>query len=172
MRLAGSLPDFLKRCLTRFREERCTQAAASLAFTTLLALVPLLTVALVLITHFDLFSGLGTALRNFLLANLLPEKAGKVIASYALQFSQKTGRLTVLGMGMLVATALLLLLSIDRVFGKDLAGQAAKAAAEKNLRLSGGVDTRPRSAGGERGGGDLPIGRPRWVWSTRPRWLT
>ncbi|MBZ0133025.1 MAG: YihY family inner membrane protein [Rhodocyclaceae bacterium] len=118
MRLAGSLPDFLKRCLTRFREERCTQAAASLAFTTLLALVPLLTVALVLITHFDLFSGLGTALRNFLLANLLPEKAGKVIASYALQFSQKTGRLTVLGMGMLVATALLLLLSIDRVFGK------------------------------------------------------
>ncbi|MCO5112480.1 MAG: hypothetical protein M9929_16820, partial [Burkholderiaceae bacterium] len=69
MRLAGSLPDFLKRCLTRFREERCTQAAASLAFTTLLALVPLLTVALVLITHFDLFSGLGTALRNFLLAN-------------------------------------------------------------------------------------------------------
>lgn len=118
MRLTGLLPEFLKRCIVRFNEERCAQAAASLAFTTLLALVPLLTVALVLITHFDLFSGLGTALRNFLLANLLPEKAGKVIASYALQFSQKTGRLTVMGTGMLVATALLLLFSIDRVFGK------------------------------------------------------
>ncbi len=118
MRLAGHLPDFLMRCLTRFREERCAQAAASLAFTTLLALVPLLTVALVLISHFDLFSGLGTALRNFLLANLLPERAGKVIANYALQFSQKTGRLTALGTGMLVVTALLLLLSIDRVFGQ------------------------------------------------------
>ena len=71
MRLVGPLPDFLTRCIARFREERCAQAAASLAFTTLLALVPLITVALVLISQFDLFSGLGAALRNFLLANLL-----------------------------------------------------------------------------------------------------
>lgn len=118
MRLVGPLPDFLLRCVARFREERCAQAAASLAFTTLLALVPLITVALVLISHFDLFAGLGVALRNFLLANLLPEKAGKIIATYALQFSQKTGRLTALGTGMLVTTALLLIFSIDRVFGQ------------------------------------------------------
>lgn len=118
MRLVGPLPDFLGRCIARFREERCAQAAASLAFTTLLALVPLLTVALVLISQFDLFTGLGTSLRNFLLANLLPERAGKMIASYALQFSQKTGRLTALGTGMLVVTAVLLMLSIDRVFGQ------------------------------------------------------
>ncbi len=118
MRLVGPLPDFLLRCVRRFREERCAQAAASLAFTTLLALVPLLTVALVLISQFDLFSGLGTALRNFLLANLLPEKAGKIIAAYALQFSQKTGRLTALGTGMLVVTALLLMFSIERVIGQ------------------------------------------------------
>ena len=108
MRLVGPLPDFLSRCFVRFREERCAQAAASLAFTTLLALVPLLTVALVLLSQFDLFSGLGMALRNFLLANLLPEKAGNVITAYALQFTQKTGRLTALGTGMLVLTALLL----------------------------------------------------------------
>jgi len=118
MRLVGPLPDFLMRCMGRFREERCAQAAASLAFTTLLALVPLLTVALALISHFDLFSGLGTTLRSFLLANLLPDKAGKVIAAYALQFTHKTGRLTALGTGMLVVTALLLLFSIDRVFGQ------------------------------------------------------
>ncbi|MBK7136381.1 MAG: YihY family inner membrane protein [Rhodocyclales bacterium] len=117
MRLVGPLPDFLSRCFVRFREERCAQAAASLAFATLLALVPLLTVALVLISQFDLFSGLGMALRNFLLANLLPEKAGNVITAYALQFTQKTGRLTALGTGMLVLTALLLMFLIDRVFG-------------------------------------------------------
>lgn len=118
MRLVGPLPDFLARCATRFREERCAQAAASLAFTTLLALVPLLTVALALISHSDLFSGLGTALRNFLLANLLPEKAGKVIAAYVLQFTLKAGRLTMLGTGLLVLAALLLMLSIDSVFGR------------------------------------------------------
>lgn len=116
MRMVGLLPEFLMRCISRFREERCAQAAACLAFTTLLALVPLLTVSLALISHFDLLSGLGTALHNFLLANLLPEKAGKVISAYALQFTQKTGRLTVLGTGMLVITALLLMFSIERVF--------------------------------------------------------
>ena len=118
MRLVGPLPDFLMRCAARFREERCAQAAASLAFTTLLALVPLLTVSLLLISQFDLFSGLGTALRNFLLGNQLPEKAGKIIAAYALQFSHKTGRLPLFGMAMLVLTAVLLMLSIDRVFGQ------------------------------------------------------
>jgi membrane protein len=86
MRLVGPLPDFLSRCFARFREERCAQAAASLAFTTLLALVPLLIVALVLISHFDLFSGLGMALRNFLLANLLPE--GRQRRHHMLQFSE------------------------------------------------------------------------------------
>lgn len=118
MRLVGPLPDFLTRFVQRFREERCAQAAASLAFTTLLALVPLLTVALVVISQFELFAGLGAALRSFLQANLLPERAGKVITTYALQFTQKTGRLTALGTGMLVVTALLLLFSIDRVFSQ------------------------------------------------------
>ncbi len=118
MRLVGPLPDFVARFVARFREERCAQAAASLAFTTLLGLVPLLAVALVLISKFDLFSGLGEALRAFLLANLLPEKAGKVIAAYALQFSQKAGRLTAIGTALLAATAILLMLSVDRVFGQ------------------------------------------------------
>lgn len=118
MRLAGPLPEFVLRCVMRFREERCAQVAASLAFTTLLGLVPLLTVALLLISNVDFFSGLGVALRKFLLVYLLPDKAGKVITAYALQFTQKTGRLTVLGTGMLFFTALLLMLSIDRVFGQ------------------------------------------------------
>lgn len=118
MRLVGPLPDFVSRFATRFREERCLQAAASLAFTTLLALVPLVAVALVLISKFELFSGLGEALRAFLLANLLPDKAGRVVATYALQFSHKTGRLTAIGTAMIGATAILLMLSVDRVFGQ------------------------------------------------------
>lgn len=118
MRLVGPLPEFLMRFVARFREERLSQAAASLAFTTLLGLVPLLAIALVVISHFEFFSPLGEALRGFLLANLLPEKAGKVIAAYVLQFTQKTGRLTFAGGTLLVVTAVLLLLSIDRVFNR------------------------------------------------------
>lgn len=118
MRLAGLLPEFVSRFVERFREERAAQTAASLAFTTLLALVPLLTVTLVLISRVELFSGLGEALRGFLLANLLPERAGKVVAVYALQFSAKAGQLTAIGMLMIVVTAVMLMLSIEHAFGR------------------------------------------------------
>lgn len=118
MRLVGPLPDFVLRFIGRFREERCVQTAASLAFTTLLALVPLLFVALALISRFELLSGLGDALRGFLLANLLPEKAGKVIAAYALQFTVKAGQLTAIGTAMIVATAIMLMLNIDHTFNR------------------------------------------------------
>jgi membrane protein len=118
MRLVGLLPEFVSRFIERFRAERCVQTAASLAFTTLLALVPLLAIALVLISKFELFAGLGEALRGFLLANLLPDKAGKIIATYALQFSHKAGQLTAIGTAMIVVTATMLMLSVDHAFGR------------------------------------------------------
>jgi membrane protein len=109
---------FTRKFVQRFRQERLSQAAASLAFTTLLGLVPLLAIAVVVISRFDFFAPLGEALRAFLLANLLPDTAGKVIAAYAVQFTQKTARLTLTGSALLVATAVLLMLSIDRVFNR------------------------------------------------------
>ncbi len=118
MQWVGPLPDFIARFRKRFREERCNQTAASLAFTTLLGIVPLLAVALVLISRVELFSGLSMALRNFLLANLLPEKAGKIIAAYVLQFSYKAEQLTAIGMSMVVITAILLMHSIERAFNR------------------------------------------------------
>ncbi len=118
MQWVGPLPDFIARFKKRFSEERCTQTAAGLAFTTLLGLVPLLTVALVLISRVEVFSDLSLALRNFLLANLLPERVGKVIAVYALQFSYKAEKLTAIGMSIVLVTAILLMHSIERAFNR------------------------------------------------------
>lgn len=108
--------DFLDLLIDRFVAVRCDQVAASLTFTTLLALVPLLAVSLVVFSNFPVFDALGSALRGFLLDNLLPQKAGDVIATYTLQFSQNAGRLTVLGSAILVATVLVTLFTIDRAF--------------------------------------------------------
>jgi hypothetical protein len=46
----------------------------------------------------------GCGVAGFLLDNLLPEKAGKVIATYALQFSQKATNLTIAGAVVLILT--------------------------------------------------------------------
>lgn len=107
---------FARLVFDRFLAVRAMTVAGSLAFTTLLSFVPLLVVALTVIGQMPVFARLGRTLRAFLLENLLPDRAGKVIASYALQFSDKAVDLTLVGSLALTATAVLLLLTIDRVF--------------------------------------------------------
>lgn len=110
--------DFLRMLAERFAATRCPQVAGSLAFTTLLALVPLITVAIAVFGNLPGMDKLGASLKVFLLENLLPDRAGRIITTYALQFSQKAARLTVIGIAMLAITALMLLGTIERVFNQ------------------------------------------------------
>lgn len=107
---------FVAALVRRFREEHFGQLAASLAFTTLLSLVPLVTVMLSVVAVFPFFSTLVDKLDAFLVANVLPAKAGGAIAKYTLQFSQKASRLTSIGVAIVVVTAGMLLGSIERAF--------------------------------------------------------
>jgi membrane protein len=100
----------------RFTDERCAQTAAALSFATLLALVPMIAVAVALISHFPFGAELGGALQKFLLTNLLPEKAGLVIAKYVGQFAHRTERITLIGMFALGVTALMQMLTIEHAF--------------------------------------------------------
>ncbi|TMG78821.1 MAG: YihY family inner membrane protein [Betaproteobacteria bacterium] len=110
------LGRFLLHVARRFDEVRCLQIASSLTFTTLLALVPLVTIALTLMSAFPVFSGLGEQIHRFLLANMLPEAAGKVVTGYIEQFSGRTGRLTALGTAVLAVTAFMMMFTIERAF--------------------------------------------------------
>jgi membrane protein len=104
------------RVIRRFRDERCMQTAASLSFATLLGLVPLIAVGLTLITRLPFGAGMTAAAEKFLLANLLPQKAGTIIASYIIQFAHKAQHLTLIGVVALAATALLQMLTIEHAF--------------------------------------------------------
>lgn len=94
------------------------QVAAALSFATLIGLVPMIAAALVLISYFPVGAGLGAALEKFLLTNLLPEKAGAIIAKYVAQFASRAGRVTFLGVVVLGATALMQMLTIERAFNQ------------------------------------------------------
>lgn len=107
------IQNFLRLLLERFVDTRCPLVAGSLTFTSLLAVVPLLAVALAVFSHFPGFAQFGDSLSAFLLDNLLPETAGRIIATYALEFTQKAGDLTVIGSAILIITALSLMLTID-----------------------------------------------------------
>jgi membrane protein len=100
----------------RFRAERYAQTAAALSFATLLGLVPMLVVGAALIEILPFGIKLSTALEQFLLATLLPDKAGEVIAKYLGQFAHRAGRVTWIGLAALALTALLQMLTIERTF--------------------------------------------------------
>lgn len=106
------------RTVRRFHDEQCAQTAAALSFATLIGLVPMIAAAFALISILPSGAGLGTALHKFLLANLLPDKAGAIIAKYVGQFAARAGHVTVFGVAVLAATALMQMLTIERAFNQ------------------------------------------------------
>lgn len=101
----------------RFYEDRCLQIAASLTFTTLLSIVPLITVALTLISAFPVFAKMSAALQRFVVEHMVPASAG-AIAGYAEQFAANAAKLTAAGVVILVITAVMLLMTIERAFNQ------------------------------------------------------
>ena len=100
----------------RFFQDRCMQTAASLTFTTLLSLVPLITIALTVFSAFPAFENFSTQIKIYLLNNLMPETAGVVITQYMQQFADSAAGLTAIGIGFLAVTAMSMMLTIDEAF--------------------------------------------------------
>jgi len=98
----------------RFREEKLGLTAGSLTFTTLISLVPLLTVMLAIFTAFPMFSSFQAALEQYFLKSLIPPNIAKPVLASLTQFAAKANKLGVVGLVALGVTALALMLTIDR----------------------------------------------------------
>ena len=114
MRRARAAAGFARFVFRRWNEDRCPQIAGSLAFTTLLALVPIFAIAVALLSSLPFFEAVMTQVKVFLLLNLVPEIAGKIITVYMAEFRANAGRLTTVGTVLLFGTAMALMLTIDR----------------------------------------------------------
>ncbi len=104
----------LRTLRSRFREDRLGLTAGSLTFTTLIALVPLLTVMLALFTAFPMFSGFEAALNKYFLQNLVPDNIARPVLHSLTQFAAKARGIGAAGLLLLGVTALALALTIDR----------------------------------------------------------
>jgi len=105
---------FLRFVLRRWSEDRCPQIAGSLAFTTLLALVPVFAIAVAMLSRAPFFEEVMVQVKVFLLQNLVPEIADKIITVYMEQFRENAARLTTVGLVALLFTAMALMLTVDR----------------------------------------------------------
>jgi membrane protein len=105
--------DFCLAVFWRFYEERALQTAGSLTYTTLLSLVPLLTVALAVSTAFPVFDDTIGQLQLFLLENFLPDAGIDTIVDQITAFTQNAGRLTAIGLLFFFVTSVMMMMTID-----------------------------------------------------------
>src|SRR3954452_18903682 len=85
----------------RLREDRLGLTASSLTFTTTIALVPLVTVALAVFSAFPMFSKVQGAVQAWLVQSLVPDAIARQVLGYLTQFSGKASRLGAVGLGAL-----------------------------------------------------------------------
>ncbi len=98
--------------LRRMGAQHVSSAAAALSFSTTLAVVPALALALAGLAGFPAFDRLRANIQNAIVNNLVPDLGLKVSDALG-GFIQATGKLTAFGVVGLIATAILLLLTIE-----------------------------------------------------------
>ena len=106
--------DTLRTLRQRLREDHLALTASSLTFTTLISLVPLVTVMLAIFTAFPMFARFQSALQQYFLQTLVPDNIARPVLQALTQFSGKASKLGGLGLVLLGITALALLFTIDR----------------------------------------------------------
>ncbi len=108
------VPVLVRDVVQRMREERMAQAASSLTFTTLLALVPLVTVALVVFSTLPAFDALRRALEDYFIESLMPKPVASTVTQYLTLFAGKAKGLSLMSTLFLGVSALALFASIER----------------------------------------------------------
>ncbi|MFL9881458.1 YihY family inner membrane protein [Paraburkholderia agricolaris] len=129
--------DKLKRlaqfAAKRSSEDRIPQVAGSLTFTTMLALVPLATVAFALFTAFPIFSSFQMSLQIFLADHLMPAQLNSQIFNYLNQFASKAKGLTTIGMIFLFVTAVMTMMTVESAFNVIWRVRKARPIAQRIL---------------------------------------
>jgi membrane protein len=102
----------------RLREESLPQVAGSLTFTTVFALVPVLTIALAGFTTFPMFMTFRTALEAYFIQSVMPKAISETILSYLSTFAAQATRLSAVGAVTLMVTSAAMMGMIERVFNR------------------------------------------------------
>ncbi|MCK3658065.1 hypothetical protein A4G18_04900 [Pasteurellaceae bacterium Pebbles2] len=104
---------FLNVFWQRFQQNKLTQAAGALTYSTTLAIVPLVMVVFSIFSAFPMFNEMTGDLKAFIFTNFAPA-ASDVVGQYIDEFVHNSKQMSAVGIVSLIAVALLLIHSIDR----------------------------------------------------------
>jgi len=105
---AKALSSFVGYAAGRYAENRCRLIAASLSFTSLLALVPFMAIVFAVLAQVPMLEGFRHELQDFIFANLMPDTGGKV-GEYFDGFIASAGKMKRFGVIGLIVVAMMLL---------------------------------------------------------------
>ena len=106
--------SFVRNVAARTRNTGLGRTAGSLAFTTVLGLVPVATVALAFVARFPVFQQWLDVLEVFLLKYTLPGSANEVVHRYVREFTEKAAGLTGVSIVFILVAATLVISTIER----------------------------------------------------------
>ncbi|WP_019215094.1 YihY family inner membrane protein [Legionella tunisiensis] len=108
---------FIRFVAHHFIHDDCTYRASALAFASLLAVVPLMSVGLAILSSFPVFQGLAQPAQDFIFDNFVPA-TGKVVQNYLQQFTTQVSKLSIWGVMFLFVTAILVMVTIEGTMNK------------------------------------------------------
>lgn len=126
-----SLKSLSNLCLNKYHESRlfvlfvfrnflkddCSYFASALTFTSLLAVVPLMSVSFALLSSFPVFQEMSGPIQDFIFENFVPS-TGKIVQQYLIGFTKQVSNLSIWGVAFLFVTSVLLMFTIEQALNK------------------------------------------------------
>jgi membrane protein len=111
----NNLLEFWRFLFQRFMADQGTSNAAALTYTTLFAVVPMMTVTFSMLSAIPAFQDTGEQIQSFIFRNFVPS-AGEALQQYLRDFTTQARQLTWIGVAALAVTAFWMLVTIEKTF--------------------------------------------------------
>lgn len=108
---------FVSQVFTQFWSEDCLKSAAALTYTTLFAIVPMMTVSYRVMSLLPDLSDVGLEIQAFVFENFVP-RSSELVQERLHEFSQQARNLTVVGIVFLGVTSFMMLVTIEQAFNQ------------------------------------------------------
>ncbi len=112
-----SVRAFLGLLIRQFNEDGCRQSAAALTYTTLFAIVPIMTVSFAVLASVPALKDKGVQFQQWAFNYFVPS-AGNMLLDHLQSFAKQASNLTGLGIVFLVITSVLMLRTIEQTLNR------------------------------------------------------
>ena len=106
---------YVQQLVQQFLAHDCLASAGALTYTTLFAVVPMMTVIYTMFSLLPEFDAIGQLIQDFVFENFVPDSSA-LVRDKLLEFSERARNLTVAGFSFLFVTAFLMLVTLEKAF--------------------------------------------------------